>query len=157
VNGGGRRAGGRKMVEIYTDGACSGNPGPGGWAAVLLYKGQKKEITGYEADTTNNRMELTAALKALECLKEPCDVAIYSDSAYLVDAFNKNWLERWELNGWRLSGGKNEVKNADLWQSLARFAETHNIRYVRVSGHADDEMNNKCDELAVAEIKKHKS
>jgi len=146
----------QKHVEIYTDGACSGNPGPGGWAAVLLYRGHKKEITGYESDTTNNRMELLAAIRALECLKEPCIVTLYSDSAYLVDAITKNWIERWEKNGWRLADNKSETKNADLWQVIQRFLKTHNISFVKVKGHSDNEFNNRCDELATSEIAKHK-
>lgn len=144
----------RKSVNIYTDGACSGNPGPGGWAAILLYKGAQKEITGYEDDTTNNRMELTAAIRALECLKVPCDVTLYSDSAYLVDAIQKNWLNRWIKNGWRLSD-KNETKNIDLWQALRGLLDIHSVMFEKVPGHADNYYNNMCDRLAVAEIAKN--
>lgn len=145
-------AGALKSVEIYTDGACSGNPGPGGWAAILLYRGHEKEISGYDADTTNNRMEMTAAIRALECLNEPCDVALYSDSSYLVDAVQKKWIERWERNGWLLSDKKSETKNADLWKEIAAFKKTHNIVFKKVAGHSDNALNNRCDRIAVAEI-----
>ena len=141
-----------KPVEIYTDGACSGNPGPGGWAAILFYRGHEKSISGFEAETTNNRMELIAALRALECLKEPCDIKLYSDSAYLVGAFQKNWVERWEKNGWRLSDNKNETKNADLWQALVSYSKIHKIRFVKVAGHTDNINNNRCDKLATSAI-----
>ena len=147
----------KKSVTIYTDGACSGNPGPGGWAAILIYRGHEKVISGYEAETTNNRMEMLAAINALECLKEPCDAAVYSDSSYLVDAFTKKWYERWERNGWRLTNGKEEAKNTDLWKRLSSLAKIHSVGFVKVSGHSDDELNNRCDGLAVAEIKKNKT
>ena len=141
-----------KNVDIYTDGACSGNPGPGGWAAILIYLGHEKEISGFESMTTNNRMELIAAIKALECLKEPCDVTLYSDSAYLVDAIQKNWVERWEKNNWRLSKSSSEAKNADLWQTLLALKEIHNINFIKVAGHSDNVMNNRCDKLATSAI-----
>ena len=141
-----------KSVEIYTDGACSGNPGPGGWAAILFYRGHKKEISGYEGDTTNNRMEIIAAIKGLECLKEPCSVTLYSDSAYLVNAYQKNWLERWERNGWRLTNGKQETKNADLWRHMSELCKRHHVSFNKVAGHSNNAINNRCDELAVAEI-----
>ena len=141
-----------KSVDIYTDGACKGNPGPGGWAAILSYRGHEKEITGAESETTNNRMELIAAIRALECLKEPCDVRLFSDSAYLVDAFQKKWIERWAKNNWRLADNKGETKNIDLWQALATLAKLHNIRFIKVAGHKDNEMNNRCDKLATSAI-----
>ena len=142
----------RKAVEIYTDGACSGNPGPGGWAAILLYRGHEKEIAGYDGDTTNNRMEILSVIRALECLKEPCDVTVYSDSRYLVDAVEKKWVERWEQNGWLLSDKKHETKNSDLWQSMLKLRSIHNIKFVKVAGHSDNALNNRCDALAVAQI-----
>jgi ribonuclease HI len=146
----------RKTVEIYTDGACSGNPGPGGWAAILMYRGREKVISGYEPDTTNNRMELLAAIRALECLKEPCEAVIYSDSSYLVNAFDKNWIAKWRRNNWRLSDDAGEVKNIDLWRTLSEFAGLHRARFVKVEGHSDNMLNDRCDKLAVSEIKTHK-
>ncbi len=140
-------------VEIYTDGACSGNPGPGGWAAILLAKGSEKVISGGEPATTNNRMEITAAIEALRCLKRPCSVRIYSDSAYLVSAFTQGWLDNWQRNGWKNAAG-DAVSNLDLWQTLLQAAKTHQIEWVKVKGHQDNELNNRCDKLAVAEIKK---
>jgi ribonuclease HI len=141
-----------KHVEIYTDGACSGNPGgPGGWGAVLRYGKKKKEISGFEPNTTNNRMELMAGLKALECLKEPCAVTLYSDSAYFVNAFSKGWIYNWMRSGWRLASGDG-VKNIDLWQRLSELAKTHAITFVKVKGHSDNALNNRCDKLATGEI-----
>lgn len=140
-------------VHIYTDGACSGNPGPGGWGAVLMLGKHMKEISGSIADTTNNRMELIAAIEALSALKKPCSVALYSDSAYLVSAFNRNWLETWQKNDWR-KADKKPVENRDLWEKLAELANTHAITFVKVKGHADNEYNNRCDQLAVAAYKK---
>ena len=142
----------RKSVEIYTDGACSGNPGPGGWAAILIYGRHKKEIAGFEIETTNNRMEMTAAIQALERLKEPCDVTLYSDSSYLVNAFQKNWVGRWQQNNWLLSDKKHETKNSDLWRILVALNQTHNIHFIKVAGHSDVALNNRCDELAVKQI-----
>ena len=138
-----------KEVTIYTDGACSGNPGPGGWGAVLCYKGTEKEISGGEAMTTNNRMELTAAVSALKALKEPCRVYLYSDSKYLVDSLMKGWVIAWEKRGW-VKADKKPALNADLWQELLRLDKVHEITYHWVKGHADDDYNNRCDELAVA-------
>ena len=138
-----------KEVTIYTDGACSGNPGPGGWGAVLCYKGTEKELSGGEAMTTNNRMELTAAVSALKALKEPCRVYIYSDSKYLVDSLMKGWVIAWEKRGW-VKADKKPALNADLWQELLRLDKVHEITYHWVKGHADDDYNNRCDELAVA-------
>ena len=116
----------KKIVEIYTDGACSGNPGAGGWAAILLYKNFKREISGAEESTTNNRMELTAIIKGLQMLKEPCQVTIYSDSAYSVEPFLKNWIEGWVMRGWR-TAGKDDVKNVDLWKELLSLMQIHDV------------------------------
>jgi len=142
-----------KEVTIYTDGACSHNPGPGGWGAVLMFGSNEKEISGYEAHTTNNRMELTAAIKALEALKEPCRVSLYSDSAYLVNTFKQNWLEKWQRNGWKTSN-KGPVENQDLWKQLLELTGKHTVEWVKVKGHSDNEYNNRCDRLARDEIKK---
>jgi len=144
-----------KIVSIYTDGACSGNPGPGGWAAVLIYCDKEKEIWGNEAHTTNNRMELTAAMEALKIIKRPCKVNLYSDSAYLVNAFNNYWLKKWQINGWRNSK-KEAVENKDLWQELLKLSETHDITWIKVKGHANNNYNNRCDKLAVEAIAKLK-
>jgi ribonuclease HI len=144
-----------KKVTIYTDGACSGNPGDGGWGAVLRYGGHEKEISGFEENTTNNRMELTAAVEALKVLKEPCEVELYSDSAYMVNAFNAGWLQGWKMNGW-MTAGKDEVKNIELWKQLDQLARMHRITWIKVKGHADNEYNNRCDKLATGEIKKHR-
>lgn len=141
------------LVEIYTDGACSGNPGPGGWAAILMARGFEKTISGGQASTTNNRMELTAAVEALSCLKKPCQVRLFSDSAYLVSAFTKGWLANWQNNGWKNAAG-DPVSNLDLWQLLLAAASPHQVDWVKIKGHADDELNIRCDRLAVAEIKK---
>ena len=142
-----------KNIEIYTDGACSCNPGPGGWGAVLLYKEQEKRLSGFEDNTTNNRMELLAVIKALEELKEPCNIMLYSDSAYVVNAFLNNWIIEWQMNNWRTANRK-EVKNIDLWQKLISFTKIHNITFNKVKGHADNKYNNICDSLARSEIEK---
>lgn len=136
-----------KEVTIYTDGACSGNPGPGGWGAVLIYGNRRREISGAEASTTNNRMELTAAVEALGRLKEPCRVKLYSDSAYLVNGLRQGWLDKWVRNGWRTSRGQ-PVENRDLWERLHGLLGVHEVEFVKVKGHADDELNNHCDRLA---------
>ena len=136
-----------KQIEIYTDGACSGNPGPGGWGAILMYKGHKKELSGYADDTTNNRMELLAAIEALNALTEPCDVRLYTDSAYLCDAFNKRWLQAWQRNGW-VTSKKDPVLNRDLWEKLLELSAIHSLTLLKVAGHADNEYNNRCDALA---------
>lgn len=136
-----------KKVEIYTDGACSNNPGVGGWAALLIYGEHIKEISGYDRNTTNNRMEMFAAIQALRTLKVGCDVVLYSDSAYLCDAFLKDWLESWQSNNWKTSGGQ-EVKNQDLWKALLFETRKHSIVFEKVKGHADNIHNNRCDELA---------
>ena len=142
-----------KEVSIYTDGACSHNPGPGGWGAVLMFGPHEKEVSGFEPDTTNNRMELMAAIKALDVLKEPCRVTLYSDSAYLVNTFKQNWLEKWQRNGWKTSN-KGPVENQDLWKQLIELTQKHTVEWVKVKGHADNEYNNRCDRLAREEIKK---
>lgn len=142
-----------KKVDIYTDGACSGNPGKGGSCAILIYKGTEKIIKGSERETTNNRMELLSVIKGLEALKEPCDVSVYSDSQYVVSAFSEGWLGAWNENGWKTSQ-KKEVKNIDLWQKLLELTKRHAVRFIKVKGHADNEYNNKCDKLAVEEYKK---
>lgn len=136
-----------KKVIIYTDGACSGNPGPGGWGAVLKYGEHEKELSGAAQDTTNNRMEITAAIEALRQLKEPCKVNLYSDSAYLVNCMNQGWYRKWQKNGW-LNGKKQPVENQDLWKALLRETQRHEVRFFKVKGHSDDELNNRCDELA---------
>ena len=142
-----------KQVEVYTDGACSGNPGPGGWGAVLRYNGREKEISGGEAQTTNNRMELTAVIAALECLKEPCAVELYSDSKYVIDALSKGWAVSWRKKGW-IKSDKKPALNVDLWERLLKLTEAHEMHYHWVKGHADNEYNNRCDALAVAEREK---
>ena len=136
-----------KQVTIYTDGACSGNPGPGGWGAILMFKDKKLEISGYEAHTTNNRMELMAPIQALSRLKEPCEVSVYSDSAYLVNAFQKGWLDSWQRRNW-IKSDKKPVENQDLWQEILKFTAVHRIHWIKVKGHADHPENNRCDELA---------
>ncbi len=141
-----------KEVEIYTDGACSGNPGKGGWGTILVYRGNEKIISGYEEETTNNRMELTAAIEGLKALKQPCQVKLYSDSAYLVDALQKGWIWGWKRNGWARGKGKEELKNADLWQEIERLVHLHTVEWVKVKGHSDNELNNRCDKLATGEI-----
>jgi ribonuclease HI len=141
-----------KKVTIYTDGACSGNPGPGGWGAILMYGEHRKEISGGEPDTTNNRMELLAVIEALGELKYPCEVKVYSDSAYLVNCFENKWYQRWQANGWR--NAKNQpVENRDLWERLLGLMEVHDVHYYKVKGHSDNEWNNRCDELARAAAK----
>ena len=140
-------------VTIYTDGACSGNPGPGGWASILMAGGAKKELSGGEANTTNNRMELMAVIEGLRALKRPCKVDVYSDSAYVVNSFSQNWIDKWVRNGWKNSA-KAEVANSDLWKELISLTTMHNVTFHKVKGHADNEFNNRCDELAVAEWKK---
>ena len=143
-----------KKVTAYTDGACSHNPGPGGLAAVLIYKGREKAFSGFEPETTNNRMELTAVLEALKALKEPCEVDIYTDSAYIHNAFEKGWIERWQRNGWK-TAAKQPVENQDLWLGILEASAVHRVRYNKVKGHADDKYNNMCDELARKAIKEN--
>ena len=141
----------RKRVNIYTDGACSGNPGPGGWAAILEFGPHRKEISGYMAGTTNNRMELFAAISGLGALKEPCDVTLYSDSNYLVRAFNEHWIDHWKKNRWKTSSGS-KVENQELWFVLATLTAKHHVTFIKVKGHADHPENNRCDQLARAAI-----
>jgi len=140
-----------KNIIIYTDGACSYNPGPGGWGAILMYKDSKKEISGYNPLTTNNQMELTAVIEALLMLKEPCKVELYSDSAYVINAFNQDWVGNWKKNGFRNSK-KKEIENIELWKRLINLNDYHEIKWIKVKGHADNEFNNRCDELARMEI-----
>lgn len=142
-----------KTVTIYTDGACSGNPGPGGWGAILEWNGVEKELSGGENPTTNNRMELLAVISALEKLNQSCIVELYSDSKYVIDALTKGWLTSWIKNGWR-KADKKPVLNVDLWQRLLPLLERHEMHYHWVKGHAENEKNNRCDQMAVAESKK---
>ena len=144
-----------KEVHIYTDGACSGNPGPGGWGAILCYKDQKKEMSGGERQTTNNRMELTGVIMALRALKEPCEVTVTSDSKYVVDAMKLGWVEKWRANGW-MRTKKEPAKNPELWEELLTLCEKHRVTFTWVKGHAENPYNNRCDELAVAESRKFK-
>ena len=137
-----------KRVELFTDGACSGNPGAGGWAAILRYGTREKELCGGDANTTNNRMELTAAIEGLSALKEPCKVTLYSDSKYLVDAFLEGWVYSWREKGWRR--GKDELKNPDLWEKLFALTEIHKVTFEWVKGHAGHDYNERCDSLATA-------
>lgn len=145
-----------KTVTIYTDGACSGNPGPGGWGAILMYGAFRKELSGGEARTTNNRMELTAVITALEALKEPCEVELWSDSKYVIDALEKGWAKGWKARGW-VKADKKPALNPDLWERLLALCERHTVRLHWVKGHASNPYNNRCDELAVAESKKFKA
>ncbi|MBQ6249176.1 MAG: ribonuclease HI [Oscillospiraceae bacterium] len=142
-----------KTVTIYTDGACSGNPGPGGWGAILEWNGAEKELSGGEANTTNNRMELLGVITALEALREPCVVELYSDSKYVIDALEKRWVYGWQARGWK-KADKTPALNADLWQRLLPLVARHQMHYHWVKGHADNEKNNRCDKMAVAESKK---
>lgn len=139
-------------VEIYTDGACSGNPGVGGWASVLLYEQHKKELYGNDKETTNNRMELTAVIEALKALKRPCNVTLYSDSKYVIDSINKDWVYKWEANNW-IKSDRKPALNTDLWKELLTLLEVHNVKFVWVKGHNGNEYNERCDELAVKAIK----
>lgn len=138
-----------KKVTIYTDGACRGNPGKGGWGAVLMYGGKVKEMSGGDAETTNNKMELTAAIEALKALKEPCEVELYSDSKYLTDAVNKDWVYSWQKKGWKKSDGKPAL-NVDLWEKLLELMSVHKVTFIWVKGHNGTPYNERCDELATA-------
>ena len=142
-----------KTVTLYTDGACSGNPGPGGWGAILEFNGTEKELSGGEAETTNNRMELTAVIAGLSALKEPCIVELYSDSKYVIDGMSKGWAEGWRKNGWK-KADKKPALNPDLWEKLLDLTNIHTLHYHWVKGHADNPKNNRCDQLAVAQYKK---
>ena len=141
-----------KTVTLYTDGACSGNPGPGGCGAILEFNGVEKELCGGEESTTNNRMELTAVIRGLQALKEPCIVELYSDSKYVIDGLSKGWAEGWRKNGWR-KADKKPALNPDLWETLLNLAKIHQLRYHWVKGHADNPKNNRCDQLAVEQSK----
>ena len=141
-----------KEVTIYTDGACSGNPGPGGWGAILMYNENSKEISGAQNDTTNNIMEITAVLEALKLLKEECKVKVYSDSAYVVNAFNQGWINNWQKNNWK-TANKEPVKNRELWEELYILTQKHEVEFIKVKGHSDNEYNNRCDFLATSAIK----
>ena len=143
-----------KHITIYTDGACSGNPGPGGWGAILEWNGTEKELSGGEAQTTNNRMELTAVISALRALKEPCEVSLYTDSKYVCDAVQKRWVYGSRARGW-IKADKKPALNVDLWQELLPLLETHRVSWNWVKGHADNAKNNRCDELAVAQSRAH--
>lgn len=142
-----------KKVEIWTDGACSSNPGPGGWASILNYKGIEKVISGGNKETTNNVMELTAVIEGLKILKEPCEVTLYSDSNYVVKAIEENWLVTWKKNGFK-TANKKPVKNQQLWEELDLLLMTHSVKFIHVKGHADNENNNKCDKIAREEAQK---
>lgn len=144
-----------EKIVIYTDGACSGNPGPGGWGAILMYKEHKKEISGGNKETTNNIMEITAVLEALRLIKENFagDIEIYSDSAYVVNAFSNGWIYNWKKNNWKTTS-KEPVKNQELWEELYSFTKKFNIEFIKVKGHSDNEFNNRCDKMAREEIKK---
>ena len=145
-----------KTVTLYTDGACSGNPGPGGWGAILEFNGIEKELSGGESSTTNNRMELTAVISGLQALKEPCQVELYSDSKYVIDGLSKGWAVSWQKNGWR-KADKKPALNPDLWEVLLELTNKHQLNYHWVKGHADNPKNNRCDELAVTESQKYKA
>ena len=142
----------RAPIQLYTDGACSGNPGPGGWGAILQFGPHKKEMQGYMAGTTNNRMELFAAISALGALKKPCNVQLYSDSNYLVQAFNDHWIDNWKKNGWKTSNGT-KVENQDLWFILDAQTRKHHVTFIKVKGHEDHPENNRCDEMAREAVK----
>lgn len=142
-----------KHVDIFTDGACSGNPGPGGWGAILRFNGIEKELSGGERETTNNRMEMTAVITALSALKEPCEVTLYSDSKYIIDSVTKGWAVGWRAKGWKKSD-KSPALNPDLWEKLLALVEKHKVTFVWVKGHAGHPENERCDKLAVAESKK---
>ena len=142
-----------KPVTSYPDGACAGNPGPGGWGAILEWNGVEKELSGGEAQTTNNRMELTGVIRALSALKEPCEVDLYTDSKYVLDALTKGWAKSWRARGW-VKADKKPALNPDLWQTLLELTERHTMHYHWVKGHADNPKNNRCDQMAVAESRK---
>ena len=144
-----------KTITLYTDGACSGNPGPGGWGAILEWEGHEKELSGGEISTTNNRMELTGVIRGLEALKEPCMVELYSDSKYVIDALEKGWAVGWQKRGW-VKSDKKPALNPDLWQRLLELCQIHQVRCHWVKGHAENPKNNRCDELAVAQWKRLK-
>ena len=141
-----------EKVTIYTDGACSGNPGPGGWGAILMCQGKKKEIAGGCKNTTNNIMEITAVIEALKLLKYACEVDLYSDSAYVVNAFNQGWIYNWRKNNWK-TANKEPVKNKELWEKLYELTQKHKVEFIKVKGHSDNDYNKRCDYLATSAIK----
>ena len=141
-------------VIVYTDGACSGNPGPGGWGALLIWRGKKRELTGAEPESTNNRMEMRAVIEALKALKRPCHVKIHSDSALIVNAFKQGWIENWQKRGWK-KANKKPVENQDLWKEMLAAMDDHKVSWIKVKGHADNELNNRVDRLAVEASKKY--
>ena len=143
-----------KKVDLYTDGACSGNPGKGGYGGILIYNGIEKRYSGYDPETTNNRMEIRAVIEGLKLLKEPVELNIYSDSAYTVNAFLEGWIDNWQNNNWR-TANKKPVQNIDLWQELLDLIQDHSVTWTKVKGHADNQYNNECDKLATGEIAKH--
>ncbi len=145
-----------KTVTLYTDGSCLGNPGPGGWAAILIYGGHQKEMSGGDPSTTNNRMELTAVIRGLQALNEPCQVELWSDSKYVIDALSLGWAVRWKKNGW-MRNKSDRALNPDLWEILLNLTGKHEMHYHWVKGHASNPLNNRCDELAVAESTKFQS
>ena len=145
-----------KTIELFTDGACSGNPGPGGWGAILRYQGKEKELAGGEAQTTNNRMELTAVIRGLEALKEPCRVTVTTDSRYVVDGIEKGWARSWRARGW-VKADKKPALNAELWGRLLDLLDQHEVTFRWIKGHAGHTENERCDRLAVAETEKFKA
>ena len=144
----------KPRVTIYTDGACSGNPGPGGWGAILIWNGKEKEISGGASETTNNRMEMQAIIEALNALKRPCQVRIHSDSALIINAFKKRWIDSWQKKGWR-KADKKPVENRDLWEKMLKAMDRHDVKWVKVKGHSGDAINDRADHLAVEASKKY--
>ena len=144
-----------KHIEMFTDGACSGNPGPGGWGTILRFNGKEKELSGGESDTTNNRMELTAVIEGLAALKETCHVTLYSDSKYVIDGIQKGWARSWKKNGWR-KADKKPALNADLWDKLLTLLDIHEVELIWVKGHQGHPENERCDRLAVAQSERHR-
>ena len=142
-----------KKIELFTDGACSGNPGPGGWGAILRYNGHEKELCGGEAETTNNRMELTAVIEGLSALKEPCEIELFTDSKYVCDTVSKRWVYSWNANGWK-KADKKPALNVDLWEKLLELLDTNKVNFNWIKGHAGHPENERCDQLAVAESQK---
>ncbi|KAA3612574.1 MAG: ribonuclease HI [Calditrichaeota bacterium] len=147
----------KNVVEIYTDGACSGNPGPGGWGTILMFEGRTKELAGFDAQTTNNRMEIQAVIEGLQALKKPCHVKLYSDSAYVVNTFKQGWLDGWKRNGWKRGPRKNQpVQNEDQWRILDVLVQKHDVEFIKVKGHSGHEFNERVDRLAVEQIEMHR-
>lgn len=144
----------KKTVIVFTDGACSGNPGPGGWGALLQWNRKEKELTGAAEDTTNNRMEMRAVIEALKALNQPCHVKIHSDSALIVNAFKQGWIDNWQKRGWK-KADKKPVENQDLWKEMLKAMEPHDVEWIKVKGHADNERNNRVDALAVEASKRY--